>query len=288
MKPGSFTYHAPRTVDEAVALLGSVAANDGRVIAGGQSLVPTMALRLAQPAHLIDINGVSGLDRIEVIDGELVIGACVRHNAFERHVVEGPLGRLLKQVVHHIAHTPIRTRGTFCGSIAHADPASEWCLLAATLGARMRARSVRGERMISEPGFFEGMMATALAPDELLLDTRLPLLGADTRAGFNEFNRRAGDFAQAMSVAVYRLQKGVIVEPRVGVGAVEAAPRRIAAAEALLTGQKPSTTLFEAAAAAAAENVEPIDQGSDTAAYKRDLVRAGVARALAAAEGNHE
>ena len=90
----------------------------------------------------------------------------------ERPVVDGPLGVLLKQVVHHIAHTPIRTRGTFCGSIAHADPASEWCLLAATLGARMRARSVRGERLISEPGFFEGMMATALAPDELLLDTR--------------------------------------------------------------------------------------------------------------------
>ena len=85
---------------------------------------------------------------------------------------DGPLGVLMKQVVHHIAHTPIRTRGTFCGSIAHADPASEWCLLAATLGARMRARSVRGERFISEPGFFEGMMATALAPDELLLDTR--------------------------------------------------------------------------------------------------------------------
>ena len=228
MKPGSFTYHAPRTVDEAVALLGSVAANDGRVIAGGQSLVPTMALRLAQPAHLIDINGVSGLDRIEVIDGELVIGACVRHNAFECAVVDGPLGRLLKQVVHHIAHTPIRTRGTFCGSIAHADPASEWCLLAATLGARMRARSVRGERLISEPGFFEGMMATALAPDELLLDTRLPVLRADTRAGFNEFNRRAGDFAIAMAVAVYRLDNGVIVEPRIGVGAVEASPRRIA------------------------------------------------------------
>ena len=200
----------------------------------------------------------------------------------------GPLGELLSEVVHHIAHTPIRTRGTFCGSIAHADPASEWCLLAATLGARMRARSVRGERLLTEPGFFEGMMATALAPDELLLDTRLPLLGADTHAGFNEFNRRAGDFAQAMSVVVYRLQNGVIVEPRIGVGAVEAAPRRIAVAEALLAGQKPSTALFEAAAAAAAENVEPIDQGSDTAAYKRDLVRAGVARALAAAEGNHE
>jgi carbon-monoxide dehydrogenase medium subunit len=288
MKPGQFTYHAPRTVDEAVALLGEVAANDGRVIAGGQSLVPTMALRLAQPAHLVDINGVAGLDRIDVVDGELVIGACVRHSAFERAVVDGPLGVLLQQVVHHIAHVPIRTRGTFCGSIAHADPASEWCLVAATLGARMRARSVRGERLLSEPGFFEGMMATALAPDELLLDTRLPVLSADTRAGFNEFNRRAGDFAIAMAVAVYRLDKGVIVEPRVGVGAVEASPRRVAAAEAVLNGNNPSAALFEAAAAAAAEIVEPLEQNADSVEFKRDIVRAVVARALTAAESSHE
>jgi len=288
MKPGQFTYHAPRTIDEAVALLGEVAANDGRVIAGGQSLVPTMALRLAQPTHLVDINGVAGLDRIDVVDGELVIGACVRHSAFERPVVDGPLGVLLTQVVHHIAHWPIRTRGTFCGSIAHADPASEWCLVAATLGARMRARSVRGERLLSEPGFFEGMMATALAPDELLLDTRLPVLGADTRAGFNEFNRRAGDFAIAMAVAAYRLDKGVIVEARIGVGAVEASPRRIAAAEALLNGNKPSAALFEAAAAAAADDIEPLEQNADSVEFKRDVVCAVVARALAAAEGSHE
>jgi carbon-monoxide dehydrogenase medium subunit len=288
MKPGQFTYHAPRTIDEAVALLGEVSANDGRIIAGGQSLVPTMALRLAQPTHLVDINGVAGLDRIELVDGELVIGACVRHSAFERPVVDGPLGGLLTQVVHHIAHWPIRTRGTFCGSIAHADPASEWCLVAATLGARMRARSVRGERLLSEPGFFEGMMATALAPDELLLETRLPLLSADTRAGFNEFNRRAGDFAIAIAVAVYRVENGVIVEPRVGVGAVEASPRRIAASEAVLDGKQPSAALFEAAAAAAAENIEPLEQNADSIEFKRDIVRAVLARALAAAEGSHE
>jgi carbon-monoxide dehydrogenase medium subunit len=233
-------------------------------------------LRLAQPAHLVDINGVAGLDRIEVIDGELVIGACVRHSAFERVVVDGPLGVLLKQVVHHIAHYPIRTRGTFCGSIAHADPASEWCLLTATLGARLRARSVRGERLLTEPGFFEGMMATALAPDELLLETRLSLLSVDTRAGFNEFNCRPGDFAIA------------IVEPRLGVGAVEAQPRRITAAEAVLDGQPPTPQLFAEAAALAAQEVEPLDQNAETADYKRDVVRAVVARALAGAEGSHE
>ena len=117
-------------------MLAEVAPDDGRVLAGGQSLVPIMAFRLARPAHLVDINGVAALDRLAGQGGKLAIGACVRHAAFHKPVVEGPLGRLLATVVRHIAHHPIRTRGTFCGSLAHADPASEWCLVAATLDAR--------------------------------------------------------------------------------------------------------------------------------------------------------
>src|SRR5579871_3704619 len=143
MKPAPFEYHAPKTVDEAVALLAKVASADGRILAGGQSLVPTMAFRLARPAHLIDINGIAALKRLAVADGKLAIGACVRHAAFYQPVVDGPLGRLLARVVRNIAHHPIRTRGTFCGSLANADPASEWCLIAATLGADMVALSVR-------------------------------------------------------------------------------------------------------------------------------------------------
>jgi aerobic carbon-monoxide dehydrogenase medium subunit len=123
MKPASFRYHAPKTVDEAVALLAEVAQDDGRVLAGGQSLVPTMAFRLAKPAHLVDINGVKALDCISVAGGKLAIGACVRHSAFHKPVCDGPLGKLLAEVVRHIAHYPIRNRGTFCGSLAHADPA---------------------------------------------------------------------------------------------------------------------------------------------------------------------
>ena len=197
----------------------------------------------------------------------------------------GPLGILLAAVVQHIAHYPIRTRGTFCGSIAHADPASEWCLVAATLGARMEARSARGSRIIAEPGFFQGMMSTALAADEMLVETRLPLLGADTRCGFNEFNRRAGDFAIAMALATYRVDSnGRIVEPRIGVGAVEASPRRIAGAEAALAGQQPGTAAFDAAAGAAALAVDPIEQNAELAGYKRDVVRAVVKRALEMAE----
>ncbi len=194
MKPASFRYHAPKTIEEALAMLAEYAPDDGRVLAGGQSLVPTMAFRLARPHHLVDINGIEALRRLAVEDGKLVIGAGVRHQAFHRPVVEGPLGALLSAVMRHIAHYPIRTRGTFCGSLAHADPASEWCLVAATLGAEMAARSARGARIIAAADYFQGIMTTALEADELLAEVRLPILPAETRAGFYEFNRRAGDF----------------------------------------------------------------------------------------------
>src|SRR5262245_24996511 len=137
MKPAAFRYHAPTSVDEAVATLARVAPEDGRVLAGGQSLVPIMAFRLARPAHLVDINGIAASRRLEQVGGALVIGAATRHAAFYKPVAEGPLGHLLATVVRHIGHHPIRTRGTFCGSLAHADPASEWCLVVATLDAEM-------------------------------------------------------------------------------------------------------------------------------------------------------
>src|ERR1700719_922543 len=181
VKPAAFTYHRPATVDQAVDLLAELAPQDGRVLAGGQSLVPIMAFRLARPAHLIDINRVAGLDGLSMRDGQLRIGARVRHAAFHRPVEDGPLGALLATVVRHIAHYPIRLRGTFCGSLAHADPAAEWCLVAATLDAELVAVSRRGERILSAHDFFHGAMQTALQPDELLVEARLPLLPPDAR-----------------------------------------------------------------------------------------------------------
>jgi carbon-monoxide dehydrogenase medium subunit len=280
MKPAAFEYHAPTTVDEAVALLAKYAAHDGRILAGGQSLVPTMAFRLARPAHLVDINNVAGLDRIAVEGGMLRIGACVRHAAFHRPVCDGPLGRLLSHVVRHIAHYPIRMRGTFCGSLAHSDPASEWCLAAAALDATMIAKSTRGEREIAAAGFFEGVMTTALAEDEMLVEARLPLLPDDARAGFCEFNRRAGDFAIAMALVTYRVEGGRIVDPHVGVGGAEDRPRRVAEAEAALVGQAPGDASFRAAARAAAEAVDPMEDHNTSAEYRRDLVATMTRRAL--------
>jgi carbon-monoxide dehydrogenase medium subunit len=279
MKPAPFQYHAPKTIEEAVATLSEVA-EDGRVLAGGQSLVPIMAFRLARPAHLVDINGVEALRRLAVDGDKLSIGACVRHAAFHKPVVGGPLGRLLAKVVRHIAHYPIRTRGTFCGSIAHADPASEWCLVAAALGAEMVMRSVSGTRTIPVQDFFLGIMTTALNEDELLTEVRLPILPADTHCGFYEFNRRAGDFAIAMALVTYRMQNGAISEARVAVGGAEPQPRRIAAAEQALVGSAPDNAAFVAAAEAAAAAVDPLEDATTSAEYRRDLVRTVTRRAL--------
>jgi len=280
MKPAAFIRHVPRTLDEAVKILADVAPKDGRVLAGGQSLVPIMAFRLAKPAHLVDINEVEGLDKITDDGKTLSIGACVRHAAFHKSVIDNPLGKLLTYVARHIAHYPIRVRGTFCGSLAHADPASEWCLVAATLDATMVAKNTRGERLIPATDYFQGIMSTALAEDELLTHARLPLLSADAKFGFNELNRRAGDFALASALVTWRLQGGKMAEARVGIGGAEACPRRIGEAEGALNGQAPGDKIFRAAAEAAAAAIEPLEDHQTNSEYRRDLVRAVVRRAL--------
>jgi aerobic carbon-monoxide dehydrogenase medium subunit len=280
VKPATFAYHAPRSVEEVVDKLAELAPLDGRILAGGQSLVPMMAFRMARPAHLIDINGVASLGRLGAGENALRVSACVRHAAFHRPAVPGPTGGLLSTVAAHIAHYPIRIRGTFCGSLANADPASEWCLTAVTLGAEIIAVSQRGRRAIAAADFFSGMMATALAEDELLLEARLPLLAPDARFGFYEFSRRAGDYALAMALTVYRIDDGVISEPRVGIGGAEGHPRRIAEAEAVLAGHKPGDEVFRAAAAAAADAIEPMEDVHADAAFRLDLVRAVTQRAL--------
>jgi len=280
MKPAPFIRHVPKTLDEAVKILAEVAPEDGRILAGGQSLVPIMAFRLAKPAHLVDINEVEGLDQITSDGKTLTIRARVRHGAFHKPVVDNPLGALLSYVARHIAHYPIRMRGTYCGSCSHADPSSEWCLTAATLDGVMVAKSVRGERLIPASEFFDSIMTTALKEDELLAEVRLPLLTSDTKFGFYEFSRRAGDFAMSASLVTYRLDGGKMSDVRVGVGGAEPHPRRIAEAEAELTGKTPGDAVFRAAAEAAATAVDAMEDHQTTAEYRRDLVRAVVRRAL--------
>jgi len=167
-----------------------------------------------------------------------------------------------------------------CGSLANADPASEWCLVAATLDAQLTATSSGATRDIQAADWFCGLMSTALRPDEMLVSARFKALPTGTAFGFQEFSRRAGDFALAMALVTFRMQKGSIVEPRVGVGAVEASPRRITRAEEVLRGQKPSRDLYEHVAAIAAESVDPLGDARYDAAYRRDLTRTMTSRAL--------
>ncbi len=281
MKPANFAYHTPRSLAEAVTVLANLSNEETRILAGGQSLVPAMAFRLANPVHLVDINRIDELNRMSVRDGALVIGAGVRHAAFDRPVVDGPLGEILSRIVHHIAHFPIRTRGTFCGSLANADPASEWCLVAATLDARMVAISIRGLREIDASDFFRGLMTTALAEDEILMEVRIPVPKTSVRLGFEEVSRRAGDYAIAMALVGFSLADGAITDARVGIGGAEEHPRRIPEAEAVLNGFRPSRELFTAAAQTAADAVEPLEDLQADAAYRRDIVRAVTRRALA-------
>ena len=279
MKPVSFKYFAPRTVDDALDLL-AMHGEEGKILAGGQSLVPAMNFRLARPTSLIDINRIDALDYVREEGGELRIGALARHARFEAPVAGGALSAFMPRVARHIGHLPIRSRGTFCGSIAHADPASEWCLLAATLDAELVIVSRRGQRSVRPNEYFVGALTTTLEPDELLTEIRLSLLDDGWRTGFAEFSRRAGDYALAMCAAFLRFEDGRIVEARIGVGGATDRPSRIAAAEAVLTGTDGGPGIVREAGTIAAETIDPLEDIQASGGFRRDLVRAMVERAL--------
>jgi carbon-monoxide dehydrogenase medium subunit len=282
MKPAPFTYHRPRTADEAAAILAACAGDEARILAGGQTLVPAMALRLARPAHIVDINRVAEFTRLAAEGGWLRIGACVRHAELGPAKVPGVLGALLGAVRQHIAHYPIRVRGTFCGSLANADPAAEWCLVAVTLGAELTLLSARGSRVIGIEDFLLGYMATALEPDEILAEARLPLLPPDTRFGFHEYSRRAGDFAQVMALATYRLREGVMADVRIAVGALDSRPRLATEAARALSGRPAETSAFAAAARAGAAELLAGEAGS----YRAHLAETAILRALEQSRGD--
>ena len=195
-------------------------------------------------------------------------------------MAEGPLGALLTEVVRYIGHLPIRVRGTFAGSLAHADPAAEWCLVATTLDAVIVARSRAGDRSIAAQDFFLSILTTSLRPDELLAEVQLPVLDSSWRFGFAEFSRRAGDFALGMALVLLRLEGGRIAEARIGVGGAGDRPLRIAAAEQALSGVNPDPAAFAEAARIAAAAVDPFEDIHASIAYRRDLVRAMTLRAL--------
>ncbi len=279
MKPSSFEYHAPRSTEEALALLERFS-GEARILAGGQSLVPAMNFRLARPAVLIDINKVGELAGTAVQGGDLSIGAMTRHIAFESPLAPGPVGRILPRVARHIAHYPIRTRGTFGGSLSHADPSAEWCTLAVGLDARMEALSSNGSRTISAADFFKSIFSTDLRETEMLARIRLPMLDESWRCGFVEFSRRAGDFAIVSAFVALRLDGGAIREARIALGGVVDRPVRATGAERALIGADAGDKAFREAAAIAGDSFDPMGDIHGSEEYKKALVPVIARRAL--------
>jgi carbon-monoxide dehydrogenase medium subunit len=279
MKPPPFEYHLVGSVDEAVTLLAEYG-DEAKVLAGGQSLVPLLALRLARPEHLIDINGVG--DLATLADGlGLAVGALLRHRVAERSPTVRAANPLLADALGLIGHVAIRNRGTIGGSIAHADPAAELPAVLLALDGEVEATSVRGQRRVGASDLFLGFLTTSLAPDELLTGVRFPEWPAGTGWSFQEFSRRSGDFAVAGVAATVRLDaNGRVADARIALSGVAGMPVRAAKAEAALAGQPPSDELWAAASQDAVAALEPASDVHGSAAYRRPLAAALVRRAL--------
>jgi carbon-monoxide dehydrogenase medium subunit len=289
MKLPTFEYETPTTIDEAVSLLAEHG-DEAKVLAGGQSLIPLLAMRLSRPAVLIDINNVDGLSGISV-NGEVTIGAMTRHRTVERSEAVHSAVPILAAALRHVGHDAIRTRGTIGGSIAHADPSAELPTLARTVGATMVVTNAGGSREIEADDFFQGFLMTSLEPDELLTSIRFPVLGARGGWSFNEVARRDGDFALVGCAVTLQLgADGTITGVRIGLSGVSGEPFRAEAAEAALLGASAGEAAFAAAALAAADEVTPTADLHGTSAYRRHLagvlVRRGLDEAFAIAEGS--
>jgi carbon-monoxide dehydrogenase medium subunit len=272
-------YRSAGSAEEAVALLAQAGAG-AAVLAGGQSLLLEMRYGVARPSVLVDINRADDLAGVDVADGELRLGALVRHAAVERLELDDPLGRLLSRAAALVAHPPIRARGTFAGSLAWAHPASEWCALSRALDARVTVRGPAGERSVAAGDWFRGAHRTQRAPDEVVTAVALPLLGAGTGVGFAEHRRTAGSFAMAAAGCAVRVTGGRVTAVRIGLANAAEVPVRPAGAEALLTGSDGSAEAVRAAADAAAAAADPVDEPHCSAEYRRHVLAVLVRRAL--------
>lgn len=289
LKPASFDYEAPTTLSAALALLAA-AGDEAKVLAGGQSLVPLLNLRLARPARLVDVNRVPGLDAIRLADGHLTVGALVRHRAVERSDLVRRHCPLLHQAVGHIGHVQIRNRGTVGGSLAHADPAAELPAVMAALGATLILTGVAGERAVPARDFFRGFFATALQPGELLTAVRVPGAPPGTGSAFLEVARRHGDFALCGVAAQVQLDPaGRVTAVWLGLTGVGPGPVVPADACAVLVGELPTAGAIAAAADKAAAACDPEDDIHASAEYRRHvagvLTRRALTAAIAAASG---
>ena len=279
MYPAPFEYSAPTTLEEATALLAELG-DEGRVLAGGQSLLPMMKLRLASPTHLVDINRIPGLDRIEQVNGHIQIGALVRHADVVASQEISDASPLIASTAPWVADPLVRNRGTLCGSVAHCDPEGDWNSVMLALGAEVVATSRSGERVIPIEEFVVDYFTNSLQSGEMVTAVRVPRADAGTGGAYLKLERKVGDYATVGVATHLRMEGGTIVEA--GIGLTSVGPRNIKAreAEAMLVGQAPSPELFAEAARAAAAASDPASDVRGPAEYKRAVVEAYVRRGL--------
>jgi carbon-monoxide dehydrogenase medium subunit len=283
MKLPPFDYACPTTLPEAIELLASHD-GDAKAIAGGQSLVPMLAFRLAQPTLLVDLRKLADLRGIRISDAGVTLGAMVRWRDIEDDERLATAHPLLKAAIAHVAHYQIRNRGTVGGSIAHADPAAEMPGIAMTCDAEIAVVGKSGAHVIQAADFFQGALTTALAPDEIIVEIRLPAWPAGRRWGFQEFARRRGDFAMAAAAVFYDQDaRGKARNAHVGVIGVGDRPLRLTAVEDVLNGESIDEATIAKADAATSAAVDPQDDIHASAAYRRSLVGTMVERALKSA-----
>jgi carbon-monoxide dehydrogenase medium subunit len=282
MKLPPFDYACPTTLPEAIELLASH--DDAKAIAGGQSLVPMLAFRLAQPSLLVDLRKLADLRGIRISDAGVTLGAMVRWRDIEDDERLETAHPLLKAAISHVAHYQIRNRGTVGGSIAHADPAAEMPGIAITCDAEIAVVGKSGAHVIQAADFFQGALTTALTTDEIIVEIRLPAWPAGRRWGFQEFARRRGDFAMAAAAVFYdQDERGKARNAHVGVIGVGDRPLRLTAVEDVLNGESIDEATIAKADAATSAAVEPQDDIHASAAYRRSLVGTMVERALRSA-----
>ena len=280
MKPPSFKYRRAGGREEAIALLGEYG-DEAKFLAGGQSLVPLMSFRLAQPGVLIDLNPATDLDHLGEDSGHVVIGAMTRQRAVETSRLVRDSLPLLSEALGHVGHVTIRNRGTIGGSLAHADPAGELPVALLALDGEVVVEGPGGTRAIKGDDFFVGALTTALAPTEILTSVRIPRSAAGTGAAIAELARRHGDFAIVIAMAVVHLdQSGKCDMARIALGGAESVPTRLRDVESGLLGADPSDEAIKAAAEAAAGAVNPVGDIHGSESYRRDMTRVFVRRAL--------
>jgi carbon-monoxide dehydrogenase medium subunit len=280
MIPGQFSYHAPASLPEAIALLGEYG-DDAKVLAGGQSLIPLMRFRLAQPEHLVDLNRIDGLAYVEEVDGALRIGALAREADLDAAPLIHERYPLLADAIAVIADPLVRNLATVCGNVAHADPANDHPAVMLAYRAEAVAEGPQGRRAIPIDDFFVDTFVTALEPDEVLVELRIPAPAPGSGGAYQKLERKVGDYAIAGVAAQLTLaEDGAVADAGIALTNVSPMPIRATAAEAALVGRVPDEAAIAEAAALAAEAAEPADDTRGPAEYKRAVTRTLTRRAL--------